>query len=384
MAGLIGLFFWSPWASEGRAHEREWLSAVEDWRTAHRDSQAKQCLRAFADRVGAAPTDRMQPVAQSIRSWCRGSSWYGVSDALIDAHRATSSATFEADFSRSASSISGVKARVHCWPEEGLGAARGGRRGRRSRRVLGRRSRGPTHAHRPLTGCVRPPPPLRPGRFTPYLNTQSYELAEAIVTLAHEAEHLRTPAASEAVVECPRAPACPDTRPPEPAGGRGTRRRSPTWRGRSATRSSSPTTGRAHAGTAGRSTFARFERLAVTGQGTGRARLDGRGLLACLACRWQVQRGGTVHAARAAEWSAASGTSARGGGLGPAARARPDARGRRRADSNRCTRLCRPLPNHSATSPRRHRSPADYDGLELLDYVFGENCPVSRTPAQEQ
>ena len=25
---------------------------------------------------------------------------------------------------------------------------------------------------------------------------------------------------------------------------------------------------------------------------------------------------------------------------------------RRRADSNRCTRLCRPLPNHSATAPR--------------------------------
>ena len=31
---------------------------------------------------------------------------------------------------------------------------------------------------------------------------------------------------------------------------------------------------------------------------------------------------------------------------------------RRRADSNRCTRLCRPLPNHSATSPGgSHRSP---------------------------
>src|SRR4026207_278238 len=26
---------------------------------------------------------------------------------------------------------------------------------------------------------------------------------------------------------------------------------------------------------------------------------------------------------------------------------------RRRADSNRCTRLCRPLPNHSATAPER-------------------------------
>ena len=29
---------------------------------------------------------------------------------------------------------------------------------------------------------------------------------------------------------------------------------------------------------------------------------------------------------------------------------------RRRADSNRCTRLCRPLPNHSATAPPGHRS----------------------------
>ena len=31
----------------------------------------------------------------------------------------------------------------------------------------------------------------------------------------------------------------------------------------------------------------------------------------------------------------------------------PGARARRRADSNCCTRLCRPLPNHSATAPRR-------------------------------
>ena len=40
------------------------------------------------------------------------------------------------------------------------------------------------------------------GSYTPYFNTRRYELAEAIVTLAHEAEHLRTPDASEAVVEC--------------------------------------------------------------------------------------------------------------------------------------------------------------------------------------
>ncbi len=28
MAGLIGLFFWSPWASESRAHERHLRAVV--------------------------------------------------------------------------------------------------------------------------------------------------------------------------------------------------------------------------------------------------------------------------------------------------------------------------------------------------------------------
>jgi hypothetical protein len=39
-------------------------------------------------------------------------------------------------------------------------------------------------------------------RYTPFLNLQSYQLAEALVTLAHEAEHLRHPEAAEDVVEC--------------------------------------------------------------------------------------------------------------------------------------------------------------------------------------
>jgi hypothetical protein len=38
--------------------------------------------------------------------------------------------------------------------------------------------------------------------YAPFGNTASFELAEALVTLAHEAEHLRRPEASEADVEC--------------------------------------------------------------------------------------------------------------------------------------------------------------------------------------
>jgi hypothetical protein len=40
------------------------------------------------------------------------------------------------------------------------------------------------------------------GRYAPYGNTESYELAEALVVFAHEAEHLYDPKASEARVEC--------------------------------------------------------------------------------------------------------------------------------------------------------------------------------------
>ena len=36
----------------------------------------------------------------------------------------------------------------------------------------------------------------------PHLNQESYDLAVALVTLAHEAEHLRSPGATEAQVEC--------------------------------------------------------------------------------------------------------------------------------------------------------------------------------------
>ena len=60
----------------------------------------------------------MQPVAQAVRYWCRGSSWHGVERSVADMHFRTARTTREADFSRIASSLSGVHARVHCWLAE--------------------------------------------------------------------------------------------------------------------------------------------------------------------------------------------------------------------------------------------------------------------------
>ena len=175
MAGLIGVFMWSPWSSEGRQHERTWLRSLDEWRSADGGRHGRRCLRTFAARVGRAPTERMKPVASAVRDWCRGSGWEAVESSLVAAHSRTARAAREVDLSGIASSISGVKTRVYCWPERDWTPS--------------------PDVCDPLRRFLR-------GAYQPYLNTQSYELAEAIVTLAHESEHLRTPGASEAVVEC--------------------------------------------------------------------------------------------------------------------------------------------------------------------------------------
>jgi hypothetical protein len=202
MAGLIGVFTWSPWDSEGRQHERAWLRSLDEWRTAYGGRHGGRCLRTFAARVGPAPTERMKPVAGAVRDWCRGSGWDGVESSLVDAHSRTARAAREADFSRIAASISGVKARVYCWPEhDWTPFAQDFELVVRDEFWIAGLATPPTRIDLSPDVCD----PLRRffrGSYQPYLNTQSYDLAEAIVTLAHESEHLRTPGASEAVVEC--------------------------------------------------------------------------------------------------------------------------------------------------------------------------------------
>jgi hypothetical protein len=102
-----------------------------------------------------------------------------------------------------AGSIAGEPARAYCWPERDwtplaeqyrlvrgdefwlLGHADPGRR----RIDLAPEVCGPLDLF------------LR-GELPPLLTLDSFELAQALVVLAHEAEHLRVPDAPEAVVEC--------------------------------------------------------------------------------------------------------------------------------------------------------------------------------------
>jgi hypothetical protein len=160
-------------------------------------------MRQFGRRVGPPPSERFEPVASAARRTCRGSSWSSVTSTLIEAHRHDARATHERDLSKHAASIAGRRAEVNCWPEAswtplvdhfqlivrdefwlaGLASP-----------ASGRIDLAPTVCE-PLRMFFR-------GNYSPILNLQSFELAEAIVVLAHEAEHLRTPAESEAVVEC--------------------------------------------------------------------------------------------------------------------------------------------------------------------------------------
>jgi hypothetical protein len=204
MAGLIGLFAWSPWVSKEREREQAWLETMVEWSDRYDGPLGRSCQRRLENVVGAAPTKRFEPVAGSVRRWCRGSDWSGVTASLIDAHIEGAERTHEADFSKLASSIAGLDARVYCWSEQDwtpLSEDYDLVDPREEFWLAGLAFVAEDEIQLSSDVCE----PLRlffRGKYTPYLNTQSYQLAEAIVTLAHEAEHLRTPAASEAVVEC--------------------------------------------------------------------------------------------------------------------------------------------------------------------------------------
>ena len=64
---------------------------------------------------------------------------------------------------------------------------------------------------------------------------------------------------------------------------------------------------------------------------------------------------------------------------------RPDTSRRRRADSNRCARLCRPLPNPSATSPGNHIvSPASVLLLSAPHVLIHEKLDQAHEILREQ
>ena len=214
-AALIALFFWSPW--EGPSEE-DWLGSYRAWSDGIEGAFAEggavsraSCESTFDDEVGEPPTDRFEPVSQAARRACAAPSpegWTGartdVVRALGEVHGALAPPRPRSDFADIARSSVGGEATVHCWRPEAWGPfsqhdalVRGGKEiwlkgvaDIASRRIdldpgvcaaLGRYVR-----------RIRPPD----------LSYQNYELAEALLVLTHHAERLKSPAASEAEIEC--------------------------------------------------------------------------------------------------------------------------------------------------------------------------------------
>jgi hypothetical protein len=116
----------------------------------------------------------------------------------------TDESRVEPTLGRMASRIAGHKVRVNCWSEddwEVVSAEFQAETGRKEWWPAGFADPTSDSAHLASYVC-RPLALFVYGQYAPFGNTQSLELAEALVTFAHEAEHLSDPRASEARVEC--------------------------------------------------------------------------------------------------------------------------------------------------------------------------------------
>jgi hypothetical protein len=116
----------------------------------------------------------------------------------------TDESRIEPTLGRIASRIAGHKVRVSCWSEDDweiVSAEWRAQGGREDWWPAGFADPNTESAHLSSHVC-EPLSRFVYGRYEPFGNTQSLELAEALVVLAHEAEHLYDPKASEARVEC--------------------------------------------------------------------------------------------------------------------------------------------------------------------------------------
>jgi hypothetical protein len=197
MGGALGLFAWAPWDSDTRERELEWLEDYASW------SEQADCS-SFDAVVGASPSERLRPLARVARERCGADDLkWEIRSVLIESHSASAPTTNEPALARAVEPLVREHVRVHCWREEDwtplaedLNAVA---RDEFWLAGFADPSTGRIHlAHvvcEPLRRFFKTP-------YAPYLNQQSLDLAQALTTLAHEAEHIRDPAAAEAVVEC--------------------------------------------------------------------------------------------------------------------------------------------------------------------------------------
>jgi hypothetical protein len=207
MAGLVGLFWWTPWDAEVREREHDWLAGLSQWTLDYYERQ-EPCERRLERDVRDPPTERLEAVLVAARRSCRPGQWgsvdWRIQGSLISTHRGRATTTPEPDLSRIAGSIAGRKARARCWSADDWA------RLSEQYAALVYDELWLAGLADPLSGRIDLSPVvcdelrrfLHDRQVPSLVSTQAYTLSEALVVLAHEAEHLRTPAAEEDVVEC--------------------------------------------------------------------------------------------------------------------------------------------------------------------------------------
>ena len=169
------------------------------------------CESTFDDEVGEAPPEQLQPVAAAARGGCAAASPAGwrngkadVVRALIDGHDDLLPPRRRRDVTDIVGSSVGVRPDVYCWQPAGwapfselYAIVRGGEETSLKGIADGARNRidldpGVCAGLRWYLSRTRPTS----------LSYENFEMAEALTVLTHQAEHLKTPSASEAEVEC--------------------------------------------------------------------------------------------------------------------------------------------------------------------------------------
>lgn len=215
MAGLIALFAWSPWKEPT---EVEWLGTYRAWSdrvdaSLHEGLAVSRtyCESTFDDDVGEPPQERLQPVATAARRRCAALAPVGLRNgkatvvrALIDAHDDVLPPRRRRDISDIAASSVGVRPDVYCWQlaawapfSEQYTIVHGGEE--TSLKGIADNARNRIDLDPGV--CTELGRYLRRMRPTS-LSYENFQIAEALMVLTHQAEHLKTPAAAEAEVEC--------------------------------------------------------------------------------------------------------------------------------------------------------------------------------------
>ena len=204
-----------PWKD---ATEVEWLGTYRAWSDGIGAAlptglviSRTECESTFDNDVGESPQERLRPVAAAARRGCAALTPVGwrnakadVVHALIDAHDDLLPPRRRRDISDIAGSSVGVKPDVYCWQPAGwapLSEQYAIVRGGEETSLKGIADNASNRIDLDPAVCTALRFYLR--RMRPNsLSYENFEMADALMVVTHQAEHLKAPTASEAEVEC--------------------------------------------------------------------------------------------------------------------------------------------------------------------------------------